>query len=130
MCDEVSNTDVGSCFSFCYVIIIVDNNFKSFRIYISSLHLGRPLLPVGVEGIKRSLTMLKKPLLTLPELHWPFSGFSPCFLDYYSGPGNKSLTYFSLLSNFHLLLFTPVTRTLRLDIEDLCFCVMETSVSA
>jgi len=44
MCDEVSNTDVGSCFSFFYIIIIVDNNFKSFRTYISSLHLGSPLL--------------------------------------------------------------------------------------
>ena len=111
------------------IIIRVANNFKFFRTYISSLHLVRPLLPVGVEVLQRSLTMHNKPPLSLPELHQPLSGFSPCLLDYYSGPGNKSVAYFSLLSNLRLLFFTALTRTLRLDIEDLCFCVMENSVS-
>jgi hypothetical protein len=32
MCDEVSNTDVGSCFTFCCIIIIVANNFKFLEI--------------------------------------------------------------------------------------------------
>jgi len=53
ICDEVSNTDFGSCFSFCFIIIRFANNFKSFRTYISLLHLGRPLLPVGAEGLQR-----------------------------------------------------------------------------
>jgi hypothetical protein len=52
MCDDVSNTDVGSFFSFCYIIIIAANNFKFFRPYISSLYLVRLLLPVGVEGLQ------------------------------------------------------------------------------
>jgi hypothetical protein len=69
VCDEVSNTDADSCFSFCCIIIRVANNFKSFRTYISSLHFGRPLLLVGVVSLQRSLTMHNKPLLPLPELH-------------------------------------------------------------
>jgi len=53
MCDEVSNTDVGSYSIFCYIIIIVANNFKFFRSYFSSLHLVRPLLLVAVDGLQR-----------------------------------------------------------------------------
>jgi hypothetical protein len=69
ICDELNITDVGSCFSFCFIFVRVANNFKSFRTYISSLHLGRPLILVGVEGLQRSLTMHNKPLLSLSELH-------------------------------------------------------------
>jgi hypothetical protein len=50
MCDGVGNTDVGSCFTFYYIIITVANNLKFFRTYVSSVHLVRPLLPVCVEG--------------------------------------------------------------------------------
>jgi len=52
MCYEVSNTDFGSCSTFCYIIVIVANNFKFSRSYISSLHLVRPLLLVGIDGLQ------------------------------------------------------------------------------
>jgi hypothetical protein len=67
MFNELRNTDVGSCFSFCYIIVIVADNFKFFRTYVSSLHLESST--GSVWGLQISLTMHDKPLLPLPELH-------------------------------------------------------------
>jgi len=51
--------------------------------------------------------MPKGPLLLLPEPHLPFSGFTRGLFGYRSGPGDKSLLYFTPLSSSLLLLLTP-----------------------
>jgi len=51
--------------------------------------------------------MPKGPLLLLPEIHLPFSGFTLGLFGCRSGPGGKSPLYFTPVSGSLLLLLTP-----------------------
>jgi hypothetical protein len=63
--------------------------------------------------------MHNETLLPLPELHYPFSGFSPVLLGYCSASGDKSPLYFALATLLSFSCPPLMMGTVSLDFEGL-----------